>query len=43
MTDLQEFIGYTTGFVWGPVMRVFLVGTGVRPTRKHFNEGELRS
>ncbi|MDY0292261.1 MAG: sodium:alanine symporter family protein [Desulfuromonadaceae bacterium] len=29
MTKLQEFIGYTNSFVWGPVMLVFLVGTGV--------------
>jgi len=29
MTELQEFIGYINGFVWGPVMLVFLVGTGV--------------
>lgn len=29
MTALHEFIGYINGFVWGPVMLVFLVGTGV--------------
>jgi AGCS family alanine or glycine:cation symporter len=29
MTALHEFIGYVNGFVWGPVMLVFLVGTGV--------------
>ncbi|MDD2557543.1 MAG: alanine:cation symporter family protein, partial [Desulfuromonas sp.] len=29
MTELQELVGYINGFVWGPVMLTFLVGTGV--------------
>ena len=29
MTGVQELVGQVNAFVWGPVMLIFLVGTGV--------------